>query len=67
MRVIAVIEEQEVIRTILTHLGLCQIKARPRPVAHGPPDQAAAPFNDWPAYSADDYLTYPLYPYKMQF
>jgi hypothetical protein len=50
MRVIAVIEEQEVIHTILTHLGLWQIKARPRPVAHGPPD-LAAPFNDWPALS----------------
>ena len=30
MRVIAFIEEQEVIRKILTHLGLWQIKARPQ-------------------------------------
>jgi hypothetical protein len=37
MRVIAFIEDQEVIRKILTHLGLWQIKARPRPVAHAPP------------------------------
>ena len=62
MRVIAVIEEQEVIRKILTHLGLWQIKARPRPVAHAPPELAAAPFDDWPTPSADDYLTDPLYP-----
>ena len=65
MRVIAVIEEQEVIRKILTHLGLWQIKARPRPVAHASPELAAAPFDDWPAPSADDYLTDPLYPYEV--
>jgi len=62
MRVIDFIEDQEVIRKILTHLGLWQIKARPRPVAHAPPDLAAAPFDDWPAPSAEDYLTDPLYP-----
>jgi len=37
MCVIAVIEDQDLIRKTLTHLGLWQIKARPRPVAHGPP------------------------------
>jgi len=42
--------------------GLWQIKARPRPVAHAPPDLAVAPFDDWPAPSAEDYLTDPLYP-----
>jgi hypothetical protein len=56
-----IIEEQEVIRKILTHLGLWQIKARPRPVAHAPPDLCYEPFNDWPAPSAEDYLTDPLY------
>jgi len=65
MRVIAFIEDQEVIRKILTHLGLWQIKARPRPVAHASPELAAAPFDDWPAPSADDYLTDPLYPYEV--
>jgi len=62
MRVIAVIEEQDVIRKILTHLGLWQIKARPRQVAHAPPDLTYEPFDDWPTPSADDYLTDPLYP-----
>jgi hypothetical protein len=62
MRVIDFIEDQEVIRKILTHLGLWQIKARPRPVAHAPPDLAAAPFDDRLAPSAEDYLTDPLYP-----
>jgi hypothetical protein len=62
MRVIAFIEDQEVIRKILTHLGLWQIKARPRPVAHAPPDLTYESFNDWPAPSAEDYLTDPQYP-----
>jgi hypothetical protein len=53
------------IRKILTHLGLWQIKARPRPVAHAPPQLAAAPFDDWPAPSAEDYLTDPLYPFEV--
>ena len=43
MRVIAVIEEQEVIHKILTHLGVWQIKARPRPVADAPAKLAATP------------------------
>jgi hypothetical protein len=36
MRVIAVIEDQKVIRKILAYLGLWQIKARPRPLAMEP-------------------------------
>jgi hypothetical protein len=59
--VIAVIEDQDVIRMILTHLGLWQSEARPQIVAHAPPDLAAEQFNDWPAPNADDYLTDPLY------
>jgi hypothetical protein len=65
MRVIAFIQDQEVIRKILTHLGLWLIKARPRPVAHAPPQLAAAPFDDWPAPSVEDYLTDPLYPFEV--
>jgi hypothetical protein len=45
MRVIAFIEDQDVIRKILTHLGLRQIKHRPKPVAHGPPDITCQPFS----------------------
>ena len=62
MRVIAFIEDQEVNRKILTHLGLWLIKAQPRPVVHAPPDLTAAPFNDWPASIAENCLTDPLYP-----
>jgi hypothetical protein len=65
MRVIAFIEDREVIRKILTHQGLWQIKARPRPVVYAPLDLTYEPFNDWPAPCAEDYLTDPLYPYDV--
>jgi hypothetical protein len=44
-----------------THLGLWQIKARPRPVAHAAPQLAASAFDDWPTPIAEDYLTDSLY------
>jgi len=65
MRVIAFIEDREVIRKILTHLGLWLIKTRPRPVAHAPPQLAASACDDWPAPGAEDYLTDPVYPDEM--
>ena len=37
---IAVIEDQDVIRKILTHLGLWQSRARPQIAAHAPLDLA---------------------------
>jgi hypothetical protein len=67
MRMIAAIEDYEMIRKILTHLGLLPTTAWPPPLAHGLSDLTAAPFNDRLAPSADDYLTDPLYPYEMFF
>jgi hypothetical protein len=37
MRVIAFIEDQAVIKKILMHLGLWNVKRKPRPLAHAPP------------------------------
>jgi hypothetical protein len=54
-----------VIRKIHTHFGLLPTTAWPPPLAHGPSDLTAAPFNDWLAPSADDYLTNPLYLYEV--
>jgi hypothetical protein len=67
MRVITFIEDQEVIRKILIHLGLWQVKVRPRLVAHAPPDLIYESFNDWPAPSAEDYLTDPVFSTKYKF
>ena len=38
MKVISVIEDEEVIKKILKHLGLWDRKARPPPKATGPPE-----------------------------
>ena len=37
MRIISFIEDREVIKTILKHLGLWLVKSRPIPKAHAPP------------------------------
>jgi hypothetical protein len=44
---------------------LWQIKARPWPVAHAPPELTYEPFNDWPMPSVERYLTDPYYPDEM--
>jgi len=62
MRVIAFIEDPEVIKNILKHLDLWELKRLPRPVAHAPP------IMEWPSYddafqpSADDDIADPIYP-----
>lgn len=45
MRVVSFIEDQEVIRIILKHLGLWDIRSRPPAKAHAPPAVAVAA---WP-------------------
>jgi hypothetical protein len=37
MRILAFIEDQEVIKAILKHLGLWLVKSKPAPKAHAPP------------------------------
>jgi hypothetical protein len=37
MRIISLIEDREVIKAILKHLGLWRVKSRPIPKAHAPP------------------------------
>ncbi|MBM4333544.1 MAG: hypothetical protein FJ117_20390 [Deltaproteobacteria bacterium] len=37
MRILAFIEDQEVIKAILKHLGLWLVRSKPTPTAHAPP------------------------------
>ena len=37
MRILAFIEDREVIKAILKHLGLWLVKSKPNPKAHAPP------------------------------
>jgi len=62
MRVIAFIEDKDVIKKILQHLGLWDVKRKPRPVAHGPPIDIFPAYEDPPGPSADDYISDPQYP-----
>jgi hypothetical protein len=69
MRIISFIEDAQVIREILTHLGLWLVRSRPPPKIHDPPNIEYAtadylahsphPQTDCyadPEYSWDDYI-----------
>ena len=62
MRVIAFIEEDDVIKKILKHLGLWIIKRKPRPVANAPPIDVFPAYDEQPGPSMDDYIIDPDYP-----
>jgi len=59
MRILSFIEDEQVIKKILRHLGLWEIKARPPPKANAPPlidysDSQLPPSEDY-HYSDVDY------------
>ena len=58
MRIIAFIEDEDVIKKILKHLGLWYKKRKPGPVANAPP---IIP-DSYPIPSVDDYVIDPDYP-----
>jgi hypothetical protein len=64
MRIISFIEDREVIKVILKHLGLWLGKTRPTPKAHAPP--AAYPRDPFPPLSRSDNPLYrdPEYPWE---
>jgi hypothetical protein len=63
MRVISVIEDEEVIKKILKHLGLWDIKARPPPKATATPPDFHIDYSDSQVPPSDNYLFYdPEYP-----
>ncbi len=62
MRVIAFIEAPDLIKKILKHLGLWDVKRKPRPVANAPPIDVFPAYAEKPGPSADDYICDPQYP-----
>ena len=59
MRILAFIEDREVIKAILKHLGLWLVKSKPAPKAHAPPvlkQDGAGPA----AYVLDQFSQLPL-------
>ena len=67
MRVIAFIEDEDVIKKILQHLGLWDIKRKPSPRANAPPIDVFPAYDDQPGPCADDYIRDPQYPEEAYF
>jgi len=67
MRVIAFIENEDVIKKILKHLGLWAVKRKPMPRANAPPIDIFPAYEDHPVPSADDYIRDPQYPLDAYF
>jgi hypothetical protein len=62
MRIISFIEDSEIIKKILKHLGLSDVKRKPPPRANDPPIEAFIIYDDSPTPGLDDYLIDPEYP-----
>jgi len=67
MAVIAFIEDSDVIKKILKHLGLWNIKRKPRPTGNvylwrAPPIYVFPAYDEQPGPCTDDYIADPVYP-----
>jgi len=67
MRIIAFIEDADVIKKNLQHLGLWDARRKPRPVANGPPIDIFPAYDEQPGPSSDDYIQDPQYPAEAYF
>ena len=56
MKIIAFIEEEQLVKKILKHLDLWDVRRKPPARAHGPPTEAFIIYDESSAPSADDYL-----------
>jgi hypothetical protein len=67
MRVISFIEDGQVIRKILNHLGLWQVKCKPQPTANALSIDVFPAYDEQPGSCADDYIIEPDYPVEANF
>ena len=65
MKVIGIIDEEEVIKKILKHLDLWDVKRRPPPRANDPPSESFIIYDEPSSPSADDYLIDVQYPFDL--
>ncbi len=56
MKIISMIDDSEIIKKILNHLGLWDVKRKPPPRANGPPTEAIIVYDESSSPSADDYI-----------
>jgi hypothetical protein len=56
MRAIAFVEDPDVIKKILKHLGLWEMKSRPPPKSNAPPPNVHIDYSDSQVSTSEDYL-----------
>jgi hypothetical protein len=62
MRIISFIEDEEIIKKILKHLDLWDVRPKPPPCANGPPREAFIIYDESSSPGPDDYLIDADYP-----
>jgi hypothetical protein len=62
MRIIAFIEDQQIVKKILQHLDLWHVKRKPPPRSNDPPSEAIIIYYESSTPSADDYIIDVDYP-----
>jgi hypothetical protein len=62
MRIIAFIEDEEVIQKILRHLGLWDLKARPPPKVKAPSETIYLDYSESQDLPSDSFYAHPDYP-----
>ncbi|MDP6395448.1 MAG: hypothetical protein QF466_08380 [Desulfobacterales bacterium] len=67
MHVIVIVDDEVVIRKILTHLNLWNVKRKLPPCAHAPPIDGFPIYEEPQAPSAGEYLIDPDYPAEAHF
>ncbi len=56
MRIISFIEDSEIIKKILKHLDLWDVRRKPAARTHGPPTEALITYNVSSSPDVDDYI-----------
>jgi hypothetical protein len=67
MRVIAFIEDPDVIKKILEHLDLWDVKHKPLPTANAPPIDVFPVYDEQSGPRTGDYIRDPDYPTEVYF
>ncbi len=65
MRIISFIEDSEIIKKILKHLDLWDVKHKPPARANGPPTETFTIYDESSSPSADDYIIDSDYPIEI--
>jgi hypothetical protein len=62
MKIISFVEDEQLVKRILKHLDLWDVKRKPSPCANGPPPETFIIYDESLSPSADDYLIDANYP-----